>query len=60
MITLRHCPTKEMIADYLTKGMIGPDVVRQIIRAMYHEDAEELDRQGTLALSRIEANQKPK
>ena len=60
MITLRHCPTKEMIADYLTKGMIGPDVVRQIIRAMYHEDAEELNRQGALALSRIEANQKPK
>ena len=56
MITLRHCPTEDMIADYLTKGMIGPEFARQAVRAMYHGNSKEQDDQGQRALVRIDNN----
>jgi hypothetical protein len=56
VIKIKHCPTEDMIADYLTKGMIGPGVLRQFERAMFHGDATSQDEQGRLALSRVAAN----
>jgi len=56
VIKIKHCPTEDMIADYLTKGMIGPGVLRQFERAMFHGDATSQNEQGQLALSRVAAN----
>jgi hypothetical protein len=41
MAEIKHCDTKDMIADYLTKGMIGVELRHQLVRAMYQGDAEE-------------------
>ena len=46
ILTLKHCPTLDMIADYLTKGMIGAELSRQIVRAMYQGDLEGQDAAG--------------
>jgi hypothetical protein len=35
--TSTHCPTKDMIADFLTKPMTGKKFKKQVRRAMINE-----------------------
>ena len=53
VLSIRHCKSEDMIPDYLTKGMVGAEWERQVVRAMYHEDAEEAEKQAKKAASRV-------
>jgi hypothetical protein len=56
-LVLVYCNTLNMIADFLTKPMTGVELLRQVIRAMYHDDAEEFKVANRNALCRVAAKQ---
>lgn len=39
-LVIEYCNTNDMIADYLTKPMVGLKFYHQVLRAMYHSDTE--------------------
>ena len=52
-LTVRYCPTEDMIADYLTKGMSGIQLSRQVIRAMYQDREDDQRVMGEIILARV-------
>jgi hypothetical protein len=53
ILKIKHCKTEDMIPDFLTKGMVGAEWQRQVVRAMYHGDAEEAEEQAKKATTRV-------
>jgi len=53
IVEVQHCDTKNMIADYLTKGMIGVELRHQVARAMYQGDVEEWNRRAEVIRERL-------
>ena len=52
-LTVRYCPTEDMIADYLTKGMSGIQLSRQLVRAMYQDREQDQLDMGAKILERV-------
>jgi hypothetical protein len=53
MVKIQHCSTDDMIADYLTKGMIGAELRHQVVRAMYQGDVEEWNKRAEAIRERL-------
>ena len=52
-LALMYLNTEDMIPDFLTKPMVGKRYVAQVVRAMYHGDAAELKKAGSVASRRV-------
>lgn len=55
VIQLQYLETANMVADFLTKPMIGKEFQRQVLRAMVQGDAEFMETVGGGALARVKS-----
>ncbi len=56
ILNLEYCNTKSMIADVLTKPMIGKERYRQVVRLMFDGNHEEFEKAQKVAFIRVSAN----
>ncbi len=58
LLKLQYCNTKDMIADVLTKPMVGKERMRQVVRMMYGGKADLFAARNAKALARVCENNK--
>ncbi len=58
VIDLKHCKTDDMIADIMTKPMVGKERARQTLRIMYAGDEKAFAEASAEALARVNNNRK--
>jgi hypothetical protein len=56
LISMKYCQTEDMMADVLTKPMVGRERNRQVLRMMYHGDQVAFTRANEEALRRVMNN----